>query len=200
MTTPEISREATDSSGTTEFPVPDAGHNLRGKPADPADDLTPVEFHDHDDHASSGHDHYPYAVGAPMVFDPEPVVTGPTYYKRVDNGAEVEYSRFTVQTVSGYWQYEHRTWGDWDMPEPQLIVEAASFQRLGGQGYAPHRPYWHSASNRTRPDGKTETTRVLDVPHAITEATLVVSQTGLVPWCMKLTGMPAPAPEPEPEA
>ena len=53
MTTPSISREATDPGGTTTFPDPrHYGTNL-AKPQPDPDDVTKVAFHDH--HGAEGH-------------------------------------------------------------------------------------------------------------------------------------------------
>ena len=63
MTTPEISREATDPTGTTTYPNRDPRHygtNL-AKPQPDPDDATKVAFHDHDGHdghADKDHGHY----------------------------------------------------------------------------------------------------------------------------------------------
>ena len=190
-----ISREATDSSGTTSFPVPDAGHNLRGKPADPNDELAPVDFHDHDDHADAGHDHNPYRTGAPMVFDPEPVVTGPVYHRTGSGDHAQEYSRFTVQLVSGFWTYQHRVWGEWKRPEPEVIVPVGNFRR---EDYDRQqvRLVWHRMPDGVTAAGKTIYNWQVDIPRVITEAVLMIAVDGVVPWCSPLSGLPAPAPEP----
>ena len=63
MTEVEISREATDPSGTTTYPNRDTRHygtNL-AKPQPDPDDATKVAFHDHDGHdghAGKGHVHH----------------------------------------------------------------------------------------------------------------------------------------------
>lgn len=126
MTEVEISREATDRSGTTEFPPAGAspGYNLARKNPDENDNLK-VAYHDHsgeDGHADKAHIHH-YQDGSPFPAFVLAVKEGSPEYRLDGNRNKISRVVFTTgkefNMLNGY----HRRWSPQNLPTLYMVSD-----------------------------------------------------------------------------